>query len=122
MNKINFHLTCPIPSNPRQALAFGTCNTPKYLIKTYSVSGIISVLGTFFFRGYSGFCFLGISLLVIKCECSYKILLLPDLRAMSQAIEKHVLEHKNKGVSGGEAVRIEDALISQVFDKAAVRA
>ena len=61
----------------------------------------------------------GICLLVIKCECSYKILLVSDLQAMSQAIEKHVLEHKNKCTDDAEAVRIEDALISQVFDKAA---
>jgi len=58
-------------------------------------------------------------LLVIKCECSYKILLVPDLQAMNQAIEKHVLEHKNNGTNDAEAIRIEDVLISQVFDKAA---
>jgi len=58
-------------------------------------------------------------LLVIECECSYRILLVPDLQAMSQAIEKHVSEHKNKGTKDAEAVRIENALISQVFDKAA---
>jgi hypothetical protein len=38
---------------------------------------------------------------------------------MSQAIEKHVLEHKNKGANDIEVSRIENALISQVFDKAA---
>jgi hypothetical protein len=43
----------------------------------------------------------------------------PDLQAMSQAIEKHVLEHKNKGTNDVEAIKIEDTLISQVFDKAA---
>ena len=58
-------------------------------------------------------------MLVIECECSYKILLVPDLQAMSQAIEKHVLEHKNKGTNDVEAIKIEDTLISQVFDKAA---
>jgi hypothetical protein len=41
---------------------------------------------------------------------------------MSRAIEKHVLEHKNKGANDAAAVRIEDALISQVLDKVAVRA
>jgi hypothetical protein len=43
----------------------------------------------------------------------------PDLQAMNQAIEKHVLEHKNNGTNDAEAIRIEDVLISQVFDKAA---
>jgi len=46
----------------------------------------------------------------------------PDLQAMNQAVEKHVLAHKNKGTDDVEATRIEDALISQVLDKAAVRA
>ena len=55
----------------------------------------------------------------VTCECGYKILLVPDLAAMNLAIEKHVLEHKNKGAKDAEAIRIEDALISQVFDKAA---
>jgi len=54
---------------------------------------------------------------IITCECGYKIFLIPDLVAMSQAIEKHVLEHKNKGANDAEAKRIEDALILQVFDK-----
>jgi hypothetical protein len=56
---------------------------------------------------------------VITCECGYQILLVPDVQAMSQAIERHVLEHKNKGANEAEASRIEDALISQVFDQAA---
>ena len=38
---------------------------------------------------------------------------------MNQAIDKHILAHKNKGVKDPEADRIEDALISQVFKKAA---
>lgn len=56
---------------------------------------------------------------MIKCECGCKILLVPDLQAMSQAIEKHVLEHKNKGANDAEADIIEDALISQILNKAA---
>ena len=56
---------------------------------------------------------------VITCECGYKILLVPDLAAMGQAIERHVLEHKNKGADEAQARRIEDALIAQVLDKAA---
>jgi hypothetical protein len=53
------------------------------------------------------------------CECGYEILLLPDLKAMDQAIQNHLLEHKNRGAKDANAERIEDALISQIFEKAA---
>jgi len=59
------------------------------------------------------------SLLVITCECGYEILVLPDLRVMNIAIEKHVLEHKNIGITKSSAKRIEDALIAQLFNKLA---
>ena len=55
---------------------------------------------------------------IIKCECGYEILLLPDLKAMDQAIQKHLLEHKNRGDKDANDKRIEDALISQIFEKA----
>jgi hypothetical protein len=35
---------------------------------------------------------------------------------MNQAFEKHVLQHKNKGAKDTEAKRIEDKLISQLFN------
>ena len=38
---------------------------------------------------------------------------------MSQAIEKHVLEHKNKGATDSEADKIELELIAQLFKKVA---
>jgi len=53
----------------------------------------------------------------ITCECGYKILIMPDLKAMNLSIEKHVLWHKNKGVTEAEATKIEDSLIAQLFDK-----
>lgn len=56
---------------------------------------------------------------IITCECGYEILLLLDLKAMDQAIQNHVLEHKNRGVKDAEANRIEDELIFQIFKKAA---
>lgn len=62
------------------------------------------------------------STLVITCECGYKILVVPDLAAMSQAIENHVLEHAKGSESPGdyvEANRIRDSLISQLFKKIA---
>jgi hypothetical protein len=56
---------------------------------------------------------------IIKCECGYEILLLPDLKAMDKAVQNHLLEHKNKGANDGNAKRIECALISKIFEKAA---
>ena len=56
---------------------------------------------------------------VIRCECGHEILVLPDLKAMGQAIDKHVLEHKNKRAADAEADRIELDLIAQVLNKAA---
>ena len=56
---------------------------------------------------------------IIKCECGYEILLLPDFKAMDQAIQNHLLEHKNRGPKDGNAKRSECALISQIFEKAA---
>jgi hypothetical protein len=56
---------------------------------------------------------------VIICKCGYEILFLPDLKAMSQAIEKHILEHKKNGATDAEANRIELDLIAQILNKAA---
>ena len=56
---------------------------------------------------------------VITCVCGYEILILPDLKIMSQAIDKHVLEHKNKGVTDAEADEIELDLIAKIFNKIA---
>jgi hypothetical protein len=56
---------------------------------------------------------------IITCACGYEILILPDVKIMSQAIEKHVLEHKNKGATDSEADKIEFELIAQLFKKVA---
>ena len=57
------------------------------------------------------------SLSMIICKCGFKILLVPDAQEMNQAIEKHVLEHRNKGANEAEVNRIEKDLIIQIFDK-----
>ncbi len=69
----------------------------------------------------------------IKCECGWEILLVPDLKAMSKAIEAHVETHRkiekdcsktdaeNEGVAELEAERIENYLIAEVFKKASVQ-
>jgi hypothetical protein len=56
---------------------------------------------------------------MIKCECGAEILLLPDVRAMGEAIEIHVALHvegaKGPACTTIEAERLRDALIIQVF-------
>lgn len=54
---------------------------------------------------------------VITCACGIEILILPNVKIMNQAIENHVLEHKNKGATDSEANKIENELIAQLFTK-----
>ena len=56
---------------------------------------------------------------IIKCECGFEILLLPDFKAMDQAVQNHLLEHKNRGTKDGNVNGVECALISKIFEKAA---
>ena len=56
----------------------------------------------------------------IICECGEEILLVPDVKAMGEAIENHVALHIN-GIKDSEQktkeeTRIRDALIIQVFN------
>jgi hypothetical protein len=55
---------------------------------------------------------------IVKCSCGYKILLLPSVKAMSQAIEAHVETHILKIKDAGEAERVRSNLIEQVLDLA----
>ena len=59
---------------------------------------------------------------VIKCSCGAEILLVPDVKLMSEAIEAHVEEHKQKvkdpKEAEAEAERIRDDLIVKVLNKA----
>ena len=70
---------------------------------------------------------------IIKCECGHKILLVPDFKAMSKAIEAHVDTHRrrvkdcskteaeNQGVAELEAERIENYLTGEVLKKASAQ-
>ena len=57
---------------------------------------------------------------VIKCYCGFKILLIPNVKEMSKAIDAHVAEHKKKTKdplrAEHEAEAIENYLIKQLFD------
>ena len=59
---------------------------------------------------------------VIRCSCGSKILQVPSVKEMSQAIEAHVEEHKlkieNPMEAKEESERIRNNLIEQVFDLA----
>ena len=59
---------------------------------------------------------------IIKCSCGARILLVPNVKLMSTAIEAHVEEHKRKikdpDKSEAEAERIRDDLIAKILDKA----
>lgn len=53
----------------------------------------------------------------IHCECGHKILLLPDVKAMGQAIEEHALEHKRKyALTEEETEALENGLIAQALE------
>lgn len=58
---------------------------------------------------------------LIKCECGYNILLIPDLKAMNKAITNHLQEHAKREYNTTERSikqnRIEDDLIQQILTK-----
>jgi hypothetical protein len=58
----------------------------------------------------------------VRCECGTEILILPDVTAMSKAIDAHVIVHiqklKASARTTAETERIRDNLIAQVFSKA----
>ncbi len=64
----------------------------------------------------------GKGLPMIKCYCGAKIMLVPNVKAMSEAIEAHVASHKQNvkdpKEAEAEADRIRDDLIIQVLDNA----
>ncbi len=61
--------------------------------------------------------------LIIKCKCHAKILVIPDLKAMSKALKTHMMYHrkieKDKEKTNSKVTKlIEDDLIAEVFKKA----
>jgi hypothetical protein len=55
----------------------------------------------------------------VTCECGTRILVLPDVKAMSTAIEAHVKSHetKNGALTEEDQEVIRDDLIAKVFKK-----
>lgn len=60
----------------------------------------------------------------ISCECGAEILMVPDLKGMSEAIEAHVEKHvkeiENPAKAEATAERIREDLITKVLKKASV--
>ena len=58
----------------------------------------------------------------VKCKCGYEILLIPDIKAMSRAIENHLQDHEQKQTNqikhGKEIEKLRDALIVHVLAQA----
>ncbi|MCW4029547.1 MAG: hypothetical protein NWE92_07870 [Candidatus Bathyarchaeota archaeon] len=59
---------------------------------------------------------------MIRCHCGKEILVVPDVKLMSEAIDAHAEEHKKRikdpKQAEEEAEHIRDELIAQLFDKA----
>jgi hypothetical protein len=60
---------------------------------------------------------------LIRCECGFAILLVPDLKAMDRAINAHATEHGKKEIDPEKAAfeeeRIRCILIAQALNAAA---
>ncbi|MCW4009482.1 MAG: hypothetical protein NWF05_02540 [Candidatus Bathyarchaeota archaeon] len=67
-----------------------------------------------------------VHLIAVKCECGKEILLVPDLKAMAEAIDAHVKEHckreTNPEKAAAESERLWNLLVAAVFEKAAKEA
>jgi hypothetical protein len=55
---------------------------------------------------------------VVRCLCGFKILVIPDLKAMNQAIKNHLTEHKKAGDVLGRINSLEGFLTEQVLMEA----
>ncbi len=51
---------------------------------------------------------------IIKCTCGFKILVVPDLKAMNCAIKNHAARHK-KAIHGFEPDSLEEFLTQQIL-------
>ncbi len=55
---------------------------------------------------------------IIRCKCGEEILLIPDVKAMSMAIENHITTHSAQR-NYGSTDSLRDYLIRQIFTVAA---
>jgi hypothetical protein len=53
---------------------------------------------------------------IVKCLCGYEILVVPDLKAMNLAINKHLDKHLNQHKKAGDSIeRLNESLAKDVF-------
>jgi hypothetical protein len=55
------------------------------------------------------------SLPTVKCACGFKILVVPDLKAMNRAIKNHLATHKQARIDSARLSFIEETLTQQVL-------
>ena len=64
------------------------------------------------------------SMPIIRCVCGAEILVVPDLKAMNQAIENHVAEHTKMGKRSGNGQmapnKLRQFLIGQILTAASL--
>jgi hypothetical protein len=62
------------------------------------------------------------AMVIVRCSCGAKILLLPDMKEMGKAIDDHVELHlqnfKAPSCTAAEAEKLKDMLIAEVLTKA----
>jgi hypothetical protein len=51
----------------------------------------------------------------VKCLCGFKILVVPDLKAMNRAIKNHLTKHKKAHTDSVKLAFIEESLSEQVL-------
>ena len=55
---------------------------------------------------------------IVSCACGFKILVVPDLKAMNQAINNHLAEHKKGGDGSGSIEPLEKLLTERIIIRA----
>lgn len=55
------------------------------------------------------------SMPTVKCVCGFKILVVPDLKAMNRAIKNHLAKHKKAHINSVRLAFIEESLAEQVL-------
>jgi hypothetical protein len=55
------------------------------------------------------------SLPTVRCVCGFRILVLPDIKAMNRAIKNHLTKHKKAHVNSERLAFIEESLAEQVL-------
>ncbi len=55
------------------------------------------------------------SMPTVRCVCGFKILVIPDLKAMNRAIKNHLAKHKQAHIKSERLAFFEESLAEQVL-------